>query len=175
MIELKQLDEISLKANKDKKYVIILDHTDKAADYYSYKAIQIEFNREVFQVTMGAKNKKQACEVLRSGFVEAILQGDHESMLEKKLQRFVIYIDNKMPNFVNEYNFEPDIWPSQDIFDYEKYRTTTSYNQIFTEKDEKAGLFNENIQIVILATYTDDDQARKILMNIPHSDKMAKY
>ena len=80
-----------------------------------------------------------------------------------------------MPNFVNEYNFEPDIWPSQNIFDYEKYRATTDWNQIYRQNEEKAGIFNENIQIIILASYTDDDQARKLLKNIPHSDKMAKY
>ena len=39
MIELKQLDQICLKANKENKYIIILDHTDRAADFFSYKAI----------------------------------------------------------------------------------------------------------------------------------------
>ena len=77
--------------------------------------------------------------------------------MENKLQRFVIYLDTKVPNFVNEYNFEPDIWPSQEIFDYENYRTTNNYRKIFKESEEKVGAYNESIQIIILATYTDDD------------------
>ena len=58
MIELNQLEAISKKALANNQYIIILDHIDKAADFYSYKAIQMEFNKEVFQVTMDTKTKK---------------------------------------------------------------------------------------------------------------------
>ena len=71
MVELSGLDAACKEAKKAGKYVMLIDRTDKAADYFSYSAqlhstTWVEFNREVFAVAMGTKTKREACEVLRS-------------------------------------------------------------------------------------------------------------
>ena len=35
-----------------------------------------------------------------------------------------------MPNFHTDYNFEPDVWPSKDIFNYEAWRSNETYMKI---------------------------------------------
>lgn len=68
---------------------------------------------------MGSKTKREACEVLRSNLIEAYVAAADST----EPYRFVIYLDNKVPNFVDEYNYEPDVWPASNIFSYAKYRS----------------------------------------------------
>ena len=78
-----------------------------------------EFQKEVIAVATG-KTKHEACETIRHSLVYCMRCGD----------RFVIYVDKTSPDFKNEYNFEPDHWPSKDIFDFENWRKDDSYMKI---------------------------------------------
>lgn len=131
MIELAGLDAACKDAQKAGKYVMLIDRTDKAADYFSYSAqlhntTWVEFNREVFAVTMGTKTKREACEVLRSNLSQALFTAAETA----EPYRFVIYLDNKIPNFVDEYNYEPDLWPASNIFSYAAYRSNEEFRAI---------------------------------------------
>lgn len=175
MIELSGLDAACKEAHKAGKYVMLIDRTDKAADFFSYSAqlhntTWVEFNREVFAVAMGTKTKREACEVLRSNLTQALFAAADTA----EPHRFVIYLDNKIPNFVDEYNYEPDLWPASNIFSYSTYRSSEDFRSIIKPNEGPLTQFNPDFQIIIVATYTNDDQARKLLVNVPKSEAMAK-
>ena len=65
---------------------------------------------------------------------------------EDELFKFVIYLDTKVPNFVNEYSFEPDLWPSNEIFDYINWRANKdACNKIIKANENKVVKFNEGL------------------------------
>ena len=50
--------------------------------------------------------------------------------------RFVIHIDRLSPKFKSEYNFESNVWPSFEIFDFKKWRTNDNYMQIVKDSED---------------------------------------
>ena len=42
----------------------------------------------------------------------------------------MINVDKLTPNFNTDYNFEPDIWPSRDIFHFRKWRSNETYMKV---------------------------------------------
>lgn len=75
---------------------------------------------------------------------------------------------------MDEYTYGPDLWPAADIFSYTAYRSSEDYKTIIKSTEASLNAFSDELQIIILATYTDDDQARKLLLNTPESENMAK-
>jgi hypothetical protein len=87
---------------------------------------------------MGSKTKREACEVLRSNLTEAYAAAADST----EPYRFVIYLDNKIPNFVDEYNYEPELWPASNIFSYSKYRSGEEFKAILKPTDAPLNCFN---------------------------------
>ena|ERR1719198_1872237 len=96
--------------------------------------------------------------------------------------RFVIYVDKLNPDFKNEYNFPPDHWPSDEIFNFKHWREQDNYMKVVHESENhdllnNAGKYymNDDFQMIYLATFQSEEDCRKILENIPHSEDMAKF
>jgi hypothetical protein len=69
---------------------------------------------------MSLKDHREACEVIRHSLVYSMRCGD----------RFVIYVDKLAPNFKTEYNFPENLWPSELIFDFDKWREYDNYMKV---------------------------------------------
>ena len=115
---------------------------------------------------------REACESIRHSLVYCMRCGD----------RLVLFVDKLNPDFKNEYNFPPDHWPSDEIFDFEKWRSNDTYMKVVKEEENEDLLKNkgkysmhDNFQMIYLATYQSNEDAEAILRNIPHSEKMAKF
>ena len=125
---------------------------------------------------MSLKDHREACEVIRHSLVYSMRCGD----------RFVIYVDKLTPNFKTDYNFPPELWPSELIFDFEKWREYENYMQVVKTDEnhdmllQKGKYFmHDNFQMIILGTHKPGEQSeadvKSLLECIPFSDKMAKY
>ena len=171
-MKLTQLEKVCDQALANQQYVLMVDKTGNAATFFNYKAKMREFQREVMAVAMGKKEKKEACEALRSMLVHSMNYGD----------RFAIFLDKMAPDFKSEYNFAPDHWPSDEIFDFPKWRQPECHMKIVKDDENESpqkikGKFEmkENFQMIILASYTSDEDMQKVVASIPHGEKLAKY
>ena len=63
---------------------------------------------------------------LRKSLVDAMRIGD----------RLVIFIDKMKPNFNIEYNFPPDHWPSDLIFDFKGWRSNDCYMKVVKQSED---------------------------------------
>ena len=63
---------------------------------------------------------REACEPIRHSLVYCMRSGD----------RFVIYVDKLCPDFHTDYNFPPDHWPSDELFDFQTWRVKENYMKI---------------------------------------------
>ena len=96
--------------------------------------------------------------------------------------RLVIYVDKMNPDFKNEYNFPPNHWPSEEINNFKHWREHDNYMKVVHE-DENHDLLqvkdkyfmNDDFQMIYLATYQSDEDCKKVMSNIPHSEHMAKF
>ena len=171
-IKLQRLDIICEQSLAQAQYTLILDSTAKADMYFSYKATLVEFQKEHVACAMREQTKREACEKLRKQLVHCMRVGD----------RLVIFLDKCLPNFQSDYNFPPDTWPSHDIFNFEKWRTNDLYMSVVkSEEDHDVNnnrgqyFMHDFFQIVVLATYQGEQDAKKIVDLFPHAAKMAKY
>ena len=57
--------------------------------------------------------------------------------------RLVLFVDKLNPDFKNEYNFPPDHWPSDELFDFEKWRSNDTYMKIVKEEENEDLLKNK--------------------------------
>ena len=161
------LDIVCEQSLKTGKYVMILDTTGNCNVYFEYKATQREFHKEMVAVHCDLKDKRTACESIRHSLVYCMRAGD----------RLVIFVDKLVPDFNKEFNFEPDHWPSKEIFDFEHWRDNDNYMKVVKQEENHDILLvkdkfcmHDNFQLVYLATYQDEAHVQKILENTPHSD-----
>ena len=170
-IRLQQLDIVTEEALRAGQYCLVVDKTEKAAIYFTYKATLKEFGRDILAVRMGRKDKREAAEVLRKSLVYCMRAGD----------RFVIYLDKMTCDLKQEYNI-PDHFPTEEIFDFDKWRGNDHYMCVVKTEENHDNenvqgqyFMNSNFQMIVLLTYTSEEDAVNMMKNIPHSDKMAKY
>ena len=57
--------------------------------------------------------------------------------------RLVIFVDKLVPNFKVDYNFPPDHWPSNEIFDFEKWRSNHNYMKVVKTDENHDLLMNK--------------------------------
>ena len=80
----------------------------------------LDFHKEIVRAATGAQSKQDGAEKLRRGLVHCMRNGD----------RFVINVDKLLPNFNTDWNFEPNLWPAKEIFNYLKWRSDETYMKI---------------------------------------------
>ena len=49
--------------------------------------------------------------------------------------RYVIYLDKMRADFKQVINFPPDLWPSDEIFDFAKWRANDCYMKVVREPE----------------------------------------
>ena len=99
---------------------MIVDKTDRASVFFEYKATMCNFFEEIVKIHTGVQTPREACEKLRHLLVYSMGKGD----------RFVINTDKVMANFKNDFNFAPDLWPSEEIFDFKTWRSNECYMKV---------------------------------------------
>ena len=131
-----------------------------------------DWHKEQARILTGAQTPRDACEKLRRLLVYCMGKGD----------RLVINTDKVMPNFKTDFNFAPELWPSEEIFDYKKWRSDECYMKVVkrsenTDNDLTPERFemDPNFLIVYLITYTNNSDVREAMARLPHSKDMAKY
>mmetsp|Transcript_2045 Transcript_2045/g.3061 ORF Transcript_2045/g.3061 Transcript_2045/m.3061 type:complete len:106 (-) Transcript_2045:7-324(-) len=96
--------------------------------------------------------------------------------------RFVIYTDKMKADFKKDYNFPPDHWPSDEIFDFKHWREDDTYMKVVKEEENHDMLKNkgkyymeDNFQMIVLASWQNPEDAKLLMDGIPHVEDMAKY
>ena len=117
----------------------------------------MNWHQEQARILTGAQSAREACEKLRRLLVYSMGKGD----------RLVINVDKVAPNFKTDFNFPPDLWPSDEIFNRNKWRSDECYMKVVkrsenTDNDLRPDRYemDPNFLLVYLITYTNDDDVR---------------
>ena len=103
------------------------DLNGNAKVFFEYKALKVDFYKEVMKVDGGRQTKEQAAEVLRAQLVHAMRSGH------------ILAINLGDLNFdFSEYATE-GVFPSTKIFDFKNGRKLESYIQ-WVKEEEKHGM-----------------------------------
>lgn len=106
------------------QYCIICDKTGQASTYFDYKAHQINFNSEIRKCQANEKTKEESLDSLRNALVYSMEKGD----------TLVINCDVERPDWRNDWSCETgDLWPAQDIFDFDKWHEEENYLKVVKE------------------------------------------
>ncbi len=90
---------------------------------------------------------------------------------------FVINVDKSCPDFITNYTHD-EVFPTEEIFDWSYWCSPDEhYMKVVKEEEDHDLLGNkkmfcmrEKFQMVVLATYQNDEELVRVTNNIPHSD-----
>ena len=115
-IPLNQLNYELDEAKDDKKYLLIQDLQGDVATYFRYQGRLTNLSKELVKLQYKTVTQDEVLETLRSDFIKAMRNGE------------IIVLDlyKEVVDFKTEFTNDA-IFPSELVFDYEKWREQDTY------------------------------------------------
>ena len=169
VLPLNQLDSVTEMAQAMSQYCLIADKTGHANTFFEYKRHLKDFHVEVISTQMGASTEAEACEYLRKSLVHCMRLGD----------TLVINCDKTRPCFKSQFTNEE--FPTETVFEFDALREEANYMKFVRPDENRDFEGNENcfhmqdtFQIVVLVTYTSDQDLWEFCQKLPWNEEFSK-